>query len=281
MSESYSPDSTTCPNQQYPVIGSRRDTSSSSKHTTRLGHWEGRAQSPPSSRKLKPARRFEYNHTFHARCVERVPKLSIRVPFSEEAEELAEWSVFTGELPLAGRRTHTQHVMAVQKGPKPFPARSLPKTCGRSPMSSSFFPSCRPRRRRRHPNQGSSGSRTSTCSPRSGDKLPLNTELFRRHPHESPKRHSSVTPERHRHDPLTLQSAGSPDRADPPIPVSHLPAEDAAQIYGYSPELCEFTFVTWIVVPVCLSNWSIFNMLKDFATRPVFVSHVPAARCST
>ena len=86
--KAYSPDSTTCLNQRrHPLTGSRRDTSSSSKHMTRLCHNEGRAQSPPSSRKLNPAQRFEHNHTFHTRCVERVPKLSIRVPFSEEAEE--------------------------------------------------------------------------------------------------------------------------------------------------------------------------------------------------
>ena len=239
---------------------------------------------------MSPARRFEAQSYFTLGASRELPNSTVGSFFfwNEEEEELAVWPVFTSNIPFAGRRTHTpRHPGCPERAKEPFPAGSS--------------------RTRR----GLPVSPTSISSPLAQTSISLSQSwLFGRPYHmslqvwgQAPARHGTafvarflgvVTLERQRHGTL-----GHPDNS-----VSILPREDKSLQSLEScvvsskvrmepeftdtvhdrlsqPQHCEFTFITWIVVPVPLELFHFQQGEEGFAKRSVFVSYDPAAGGST
>ena len=122
-------------------------------------------------------------------------------------------------------------------------------------------------------------------SPSLGTSSRSTRSCIRRHPQQTPRFLGAVLLGRQRHGTPTILSAYSsnPKRTNPLNPVSHLPREDVKPKCTGTvhdriplPEQREFTFVTWIVVPVPLGL-----IHFHFAVRPAFVTHVPETSGST
>ena len=171
-----------------PVTSSRKDTPFSSRRMTRLGPSEGRAQSPPSSRKLSPVL-SEHNHasrttrrestqtqhsaplllgTFHQLAVVRIPKTS--------------WLSRQGQSP--------------QWDPL--------KTCRRL-TTSSLIPSLSARQYR-CPNHDLPGP-TSTSPPSLETSLRSTRSCLHRHPQQASRFQNPVTSKRPQHKRPTVLSA--------------------------------------------------------------------------